>query len=235
MATHVLLNNIDHRDLRVETGHGASLGDDVMFALTFPAEFRNVQANYPIVFSKTPGGEFQPLALFGFKEGQNLFLDGERWDATYIPMMIQRQPFLIGASADELMMHIDLDNPRVNRDRGEALFLPHGGTSEYLEQVNSTLLALHHRLQANPAFIAALLKHQLLEPFVLDIELDDGSENRLSGFYAINEERLRELDDGAVLALARGDHLEPIYMMLASVTRFRNLIDRVNRVPAADR
>lgn len=235
MARHVLLNNIDHRDLRVETGHGAALGDDTMCALTFPAEFRNVQANYPIVFSKTREGEFQPLALFGFKEGQNLFLDGTRWDATYIPLMVQRQPFLIGGSGEELMMHIDLDNPRVNRERGEALFLPHGGTTEYLEQVNSTLQALHLRIQANAAFIAALLKHDLLEPFVLDIELDDGTENRLSGFYAINEERLRKLDGEALAELASHDHLEPIYMMLASVARFRNLIDRVNRVPAADR
>ena len=235
MATHVLLNNIDHRDLRVETGHGAPLGDAVMCALTFPAEFRNVQANYPIVFGKTPEGEFQPLALFGFKEGQNLFLDDTRWDATYIPLMVQRQPFLIGTSGDELLMHIDLDNPRVSRERGEALFLSHGGTSEYLEGVNSTLQAIHLGLQDNPAFIAVLLQYDLLESFMLDIELDDGSENRLSGFYAINEERLRQLDDAALVALARGGHLEPIYMMLASMTRFRNLIDRVNRVPAADR
>jgi hypothetical protein len=235
MATHVLLNNIDHRALRIDTGHGVALGDDVMFALTFPAEFRNVQANYPIVFGKAPDGEFQPLALFGFRERQNLFLEGTRWDATYIPLMIQRQPFLIGVSGDELMMHIDLDHPRVGREHGEALFLASGETTEYLERVNSTLLAVHQGLQTNPAFVAALLQHDLLESFVLDIQLDDGSDNRLSGYYAINEERLRQLDGNAVAELAGAGYLEPIYMMLASVTRFRNLIDRVNRVPAADR
>ena len=39
-----------------------------MFALTFPAEFRNLQAHYPIVFRKTRDGQFQPIALFGFRE-----------------------------------------------------------------------------------------------------------------------------------------------------------------------
>ena len=44
MSQHVLLNNVEHRALRVHAGHGAALGDAVMRALTFPAEFRDVQA-----------------------------------------------------------------------------------------------------------------------------------------------------------------------------------------------
>ncbi|MEF3083469.1 SapC family protein [Luteimonas sp. SMYT11W] len=235
MSRTVQLNNVDHKDLRVDTGHGAALGDAVMWAITFPAEFRNVQANYPIVFGKSADGEFQPLALFGFTDGQNLFLDGERWDATYIPLTIVRQPFLIGRSADEMLVHIDLDHPRVGSARGEALFLPHGGTSDYLERASSMLNTIHQGLQTNAPFVAALLQHQLLEPFVLDIRLDDGSDNRLSGYYAIDEDRLRQLDGDAFASLGRAGHLEPIYMMLASVARFRDLIDRVNRAGAAGR
>ena len=52
MTRHALLNNTEHRDLRVITARGGAYGDDVMFSLTFPAEFRNVQAHYPIVFGK---------------------------------------------------------------------------------------------------------------------------------------------------------------------------------------
>lgn len=235
MTRPVLLNQIDHHALRVDTGHGAGLGDEVMYVQTFPGEFRSVQANYPIVVGKTADGEFQPLALFGLREGENLFLDGARWDATYIPLAVQRQPFLIGSSGGELLMHIDLDNPRVGVEKGELLFLPHGGTSEYLERMSSTLHAIHQGLQENPRFIAALLEHELLEPFMLDVQLDDGSESRLSGFYGIDEDRLRQLDGASFAALGEAGHLEPIYMMLASVTRFRNLIDRVNRARAAGR
>src|SRR5690606_7146429 len=96
MARHVQLNNSDHRALRIDTRRCAALGDDVSFAATFPAEFRDLQAHYPIVFRQDASGTLFPVALLGFQEGHNLFLDGERWDAPCLPLAIERQPFLIG-------------------------------------------------------------------------------------------------------------------------------------------
>ena len=236
MSNTVLLNNIDHQNLRVITGRGAEYGDDVMFALTFPAEFRDLQAHYPIVFRKAADGvSFESLALFGFQEGENLFLGRSGWDATYVPLAIERQPFLIGVNGDELMVHVDLDNPRLSTTAGEAVFKEHGGTTEFLEHMNSTLLAIHQGLQAVPAFIAALLEHELLESFVFDIELDDGSQNRLAGFYAINEERLAGLGATALERLHRAGYLQAIYMAVASLSNFRALIERKNRANAGHR
>lgn len=233
MSNHVLLNNVDHRDLRVRVGHGAALGDAVMFAPTFPEEFRSVQAHYPIVFQRNAAGGFHPLALFGLQEGSNLFLQGDRWDATYVPLSVQRQPFLIGASGEERLIHIDLDHPRVSSVEGEVLFRDYGGTTDFLEHVRSVLLALHDGIVATPAFIDALLRHGLLESFVLDIKLDDGSDNRLAGFHTIDEARLHALEGTALERLSRDGHLLPIYMVLASLSRFRDLIERMNQRRAA--
>lgn len=229
MTNNALLNNIQHRALRVQAGHGSDLGDNVMYALTFPDEFRSVQAHYPIVFQRDAGGKFHPLALFGFQEGTNLFLQGDIWDATYIPLSVQRQPFLIGISGEERLIHIDLDHPRTRSGEGEALFHDHGVASEFLERIRSVLLALHDGIVATPAFIDALLRHELLESFVLDIQLDDGSDNRLAGFHTIDEARLQALDGEALERLARDGHLLPAYMVLASMSRFRDLIERMNR------
>ncbi len=227
MARNQLLNNIDHQDLRVITRRGVELGDGLMSALTFPAEFRSLQAHYPIVFRQLGNGAgFQPLALFGFQEGQNLFLSGAHWDASYLPMAIERQPFLIGTGGGELMIHVDMDSPRISRAEGERVFLPHGGTSEFLERINSLLLAIHQGLQATPAFIRMLLDLDLLESFVLDIDLGDGSQNRLAGFHTINEERLEALPGSDLERLARAGHLQPIYMAIASLSNFRDLIER---------
>ena len=234
MPRHVVLNNVEHKDLRIIGTRGARFGDEVMAAVTFPAEFRNVQAYYPIVFQKTADGTgFQPLALFGWQEGENLFLQGERWDAAYLPLAVERQPLLIGFDGDEPMIHRDIDSPRVSTTEGEPVFLPHGGTTEFLERVNAMLLALHEGLQATPAFVEALLAQQLLEPFALDIEHGDGSLHRWSGFYTIHEERLRKLPGSVVEALHRTGHLEPIYMVLASMSRLRDLVDRAERRRAA--
>ncbi len=232
MAKPVLLNNIDHKDLHVQTGRGAHFGDNVMSALTFPSEFRDVQACYPIVFRKAANGGFEAHALFGFQEGENLFLGLHGWEAPYVPLAIERQPFLIGVNGNELTVHVDLENPRVNASAGERVFLPHGGTSEYLEKVNSTLLALHQGLQQANGFLAALLELQLLESFVFDIELDDGSQHRLAGFYTINEEHLSALPGEALERLNRAGYLQAIYMVIASLSNFRTLIERKNRVHA---
>ena len=230
MSKTVLLNNVDHKDLRVITKRGSQFGDAVMSTITFPAEFRDLQAHYPIVFRKTNDGlSFEPIALFGFQEGENLFLGREGWEASYVPLLIERQPFLIGNSNGELMMHIDLDNARVSMTEGEAVFLPHGGNTEFLERMNSVLLSIHQGLQSTPAFIAALMEHHLLESFVLDIELNDGSQNRLAGFYTINEDKMHSLGGVVLEQFNRAGYLQAIYMVIASLSNFRALIERKNR------
>ena len=235
MSNHALLNNIDHKDLRVITTRGAEYGDNVMQAITFASEFRNLQAHYPIVFRKNAQGQFEPVALLGFKEGQNLFLTRQGWDATYIPLTIERQPFLIGFSSDrQPMVHIDLDHPRVSREQGEPLFREFGGNTEFLERMSSVLLAIHQGLAGNEPFIGALLEHDLLESFVFDIQLNDGSQNRLAGFYTIKEERLLDLDGAALERLNRAGHLQAIYMAIASLSNFRALIERINKLNAGD-
>ncbi|WP_426102988.1 SapC family protein [Massilia sp. TSP1-1-2] len=230
MPHHVLLNNIEHKDVRIVTRRGAAHGDDVMLAITFPAEFRDLQAHYPIVFRKTPDGTgFEPVVLFGFQERENLFLGPNGWDASYVPLAIERQPFLIGITNGEPMVHIDLASPRVSAADGEAIFLAHGGNTEFLEQINSILLGIYQGVQATAPFITALLEHALLESFVVDIELDDGSQNRLAGFYTINEDKLGALPGDAVARLHQAGYLQAIYMVLASMSNFRALIARKNR------
>ena len=48
------------------TTRSAEYGDNVMLALTFPSEFRNLQAHYPIVFRKNAHGQSEPVALLDF-------------------------------------------------------------------------------------------------------------------------------------------------------------------------
>ncbi len=222
-----LLNNISHKDLRVITRRGAQWGDAVMTCLAFPDEFRYLQAHYPVVFQKNESGQFQPLALLGLEEGQNLFLTESGWDADYIPLAIQREPFMIGVADEELRMLVDMGSPRISGGAdGEAVFLPQGGNSEFLEQANSVLKALHEGLQSTTAFVDTLVAHDLLEPFVLDVELPDGSHGRLVGMYTIFEERLAALDAKSIGLLHEADYLQPIYMAVASMSNMHQLIKR---------
>ena len=124
MAEFALLNSVDHRHVRVITERAARYGDDVMQALTFPFEFRNVQAFYPILFQQDGKGGYRPMALFGFQSRENLFLGEGGWAAGYVPAMLRRAPFHIGyqqargAGQGEDRMRVlslDMAHPRVAR------------------------------------------------------------------------------------------------------------------------
>jgi hypothetical protein len=234
MTRPALLDNVTHRHLRVHTGRSAALGDARQSVLALPAEFRQLQAHFPIVFQHVEGGGFQPVALFGLEEGQNVFLTDTGWDAPVVPMALQRDPFMIGRSADDgLQLHIDLDSPRIvhaqEGEVGTALFMPHGAFSDYLDHVVRLMEHLHAQAQHLPVFIEALTRNQLLEPFVIDVETPGGEQARLTGLFTINEERLAALPGTALEALAREGHLLPIYMQIASLAQLPVLLERASK------
>lgn len=209
-----------------------------MSCLVVPDEFRRVQEEYPILFRLDAGrGSFSALAMFGFQDGENLFLQEDRWDARLRPLAMEIQPFLIGATQDGAtkQVHVDLASPRVGRGidqglgEGVLLFDEDGLPTPYLDRVAEQLGALDAGYQAAPDFFAALRRHELLEPLMLDVTLEDGSSNRLVGFHAIDEDRLAALDAGALAALHGDGHLLPIYMAMASLGRIGALVERKNR------
>ena len=238
MTKHVLLDNVTHKDLKIITGRGAKYGDNIASVLTFPFEFKDIQTHYPICFSQDPSTEkFHAIALMGFEDNENLFLDDDGWDASYIPLMIQRQPFLVGLpksqqssrETSQLMVHLDMHNPRVSTTEGQSVFLQHGGNSDYLQSISSILEAVYTGQEESTVFFDILLNYELLEPFTLEIELDDGSNNKLSGFYTINEEKLSALPGEILSKFLVNGWLGSIYMVIASMANFRALIERKNR------
>jgi hypothetical protein len=236
MTQPVMLNPQEHKDLRIVTRRSADYGDNVQFCLTFPLEFRAVQADYPIVFRNTGGqgdgdSGWEALALFGLQEGENLFLgqDGQGWHASYVPLAVVRHPFLLGVAGESPTILIDLDHPRVGRTDGEVLFLRFGGTSEYMEQVDNTLSAIHDCLQHAPAFFEAVSALGLLVPFNAEFSLQDGTTQRLEGFHAVDEDKLASLPAEALERLNRAGHLTTLYMAVASLSNLRDLVARKER------
>ena len=236
MSTFALLNNVDHKDTRVITERSARYGDAVMFTMIYPFEFRAVQAFYPILFHRDQRGELYPVALFGFETGENLFLDESGWHAHYVPAMIRRQPFLIGFGAEtkqgegeqRRMLSLDMASPRVSTERGEPLFQPLGGRTPFLEEMATLLETLYQGTELNRKFVQALQEHGLIENVTFDITLANGSRNQLLGFFAIDEEKVRGLADEALGQLSRSGFLMPLFMILASTTNVRTLVELKN-------
>lgn len=235
-SAHQFLNPEDHRDLKVHAAAGAAFGDAVSGALTVPAEFRRLACDYPILFRyDSAQRQFTSLALFGFEENENLFLVGDHWDAACRPLSMAVQPFLVGRPRDgqgPSQVHVDISHPRIagaDEPVAHAVFDSEGRPTPYLEQVAAMLGALDEGYRASAAFYEALDRHELLEPFSMDVSQDGGATHRVVGYHLINEEKLRALEPAVIAALHADGHLEPIYMALASLGNLGKLVRRKDR------
>jgi hypothetical protein len=237
MSNFQIVSASKHGQTRVVTAQDSSYGDSLMYVPTFPLEFRDIQSCYPIFFLKeVETGQFFAAALCGFEPEENLFLNNGNWDASYLPMMIRRQPFLIARqtvdpkSADETLpvISIDMDHTRVSDKEGERLFSEEGKPSDFLQEAIQLLKKIHRAHQHNENFTKTLLQYDLLESLTLDITFNNGSKKSLTDFYTINETKLYELEGQALAHLNKEGFLQPIFMAIASFSRLRALIDRKN-------
>lgn len=235
MTNHVLLDNLTHRNLKIHRVYGAAQGDNVNVARVFPAEFGRLQNEYPLFFLRSPEtDEFETIALLGFSDKENLYLNDAGWQANCVPLSIQRQPLLIGFQEQVVdgvptevpVVHIDMDHQSVSETEGEPLFLPQGGDSPYLERMTSILLAIHEGHEAARALSRSLVGLELIEPVTIDIELGDGDRHGVAGLHTINEEKLKVLGGDALETLHRKGQLQDVFMMLASMPNLSRLIER---------
>lgn len=240
MANHVLLDNVAHKDLRVRMQFGPAFGDNVGMVLAYPTEFADLQREYPIFFRRDPNGDYYAVALLGFNETENLFLDGDRWDAWYLPGAVARGPFLVGFQERqegsevrrEGVIHVDLDHPRISQTEGERVFLEQGGHSPYLQRITRILAGLNDGyLLAKPMF-AAFAEFGLIAPVDLEVKLQGAEPLNLRGFYSIDRDKLAALSAEDLVRLHRPGFLHGAYLVLASQASLNALIERKVRKQA---
>lgn len=232
MTAPVLLNNVDHADVRVRLGHGAAFGDAVNQIELLPTEFEAAQRDYAIVFRRAGGGGggagWRAFALLGFDARENLFLDGDQWRARYVPALAQRGPFSIGVPREgdgEPMIHIDLDHPRVGRDAGEPLFHDHGGNAPYLDHIAKVLQVIYAGVETAPAMFAAFDAAGLIAPVTLEIDRAEGRRYRIPDCHTIDRTVLARLDGAALAALNAGDFLRAAVWVASSLGNVGRLIE----------
>ncbi|MFI8716794.1 SapC family protein [Stenotrophomonas sp. NPDC077464] len=244
MARYETLNNIAHQDLRVVTGFGPEYGDAVGMVPAYPSEFAELQREYPIFLRRdTASGEWQSVVLLGFEQHENLYLQDDRWNASYVPGAVAKGPFLIGFQdhqvdgmpAREAVMHVDLEHPRVSAGTGEPLFLPQGGNTPYLDHIAGVLRGIHDGSLFGAAMFAAFDAHGLIQPLQLDVQIEARHRVAVNGLHGIDKDRLAQLDGEALVALNRAGYLEGAYLLVASLHNMRRLIaEKQRRLRAQD-
>jgi len=239
MTNYQVLNIGSHKDLAIRTDYSNGLGDKVSNVTTFPTEFGSVQNEYPILFRKHPEtGEFGSFVMLGFEAGENLFLLEKGWDAEYVPAAIARGPFLIGfqnqesqgKSAQEPVINIDMDSPRVTLEGGERLFDDEGNKTPYFESIQKILAGIHQGVEYSKLMFTEYLELNLIEPVTIDVEFINGEKVKIDGCYSIHEERLKALNGEALERLNKSGLLQAAYIVISSINNIKRLINRKNKL-----
>jgi hypothetical protein len=214
MTQIVPLNKEVHRSITVDGRTSAAYGDNQRFVPVIFREFPLLVIHYPILFSKNAQtGQFYCGAMFGFDEGENLFLEEWTHGELYRPLDLQRAPFY--ANGTELA--IDLDSPRVGAEGGEPLFTEHGQPTRYLQSIIWSFQNLKSGLEMTRIFITRLLELKLIEPVDIEVGLDDGTTRKYIDLYTIDQEVLeKRLPDAVVVELFRRGYMRLIHYMIAS-------------------
>jgi len=229
----------DHR-VRLPAGRTPAFCRRLNAIAVSAAEFVAAAHDYPLVFMTLDGGaSFAPAAVTGLDADSNLFVDanGDCWQAKYLPAFVRRYPFVFSSSADgnTFTLCIDESYPGVNREgRGERLFDEHSKPTPYVENVLKFLEQYQIEFRRTQAFCGKLLALGLLEPMRAQANLATGERFALTGFMAVNRERLKALSAEALADLAKTDALELLYLHLHSMRNFSGMMDRLGARRSAE-
>jgi len=229
MSNVTRLDNVAHAALTVASGHGAAFGDAVNQIALFLPEFEEAQRHYPILFRRQDNGVLQALAILGFDRDENLFLDGERWAADYVPALARRGPFRIGLDGGEPMIHVDLDHPRIvggGAAGGEPLFLPQGGQAPALDRAVEALRAIHVGHEAAPAMTALFDELGLARPVTLNVQVTESQSYNFKDYFAIAPDGIAALDGAALERLSQESLLLPAVFAASSLANMHRLSAR---------
>lgn len=244
MARTELLDNITHKDLKVDPTFSSQLGDNIGSTITFITEFSEAQKEYPILFRKDPAtNEYQAVVLFGLLQNENLFLQeptaqhkNSGWSAHYIPAAIARGPFMIGFQTQHEngqetvspMVHVDMEHPKISTTQGVSVFLEQGGNSPYLDHISQLLNVIRDGIEINKHMFAAFEKYDLIEPVAINVDLDNLDKLQLTGFHTINTDRLSSLEGDALKELSQAGFLQAAYLAVSSLSNIKRLIAMKN-------
>jgi hypothetical protein len=196
-------------------------------AIEFPA----AAAEYAIVFAGQEGA-VSPVAILGLKSDENLYLDEtNQWDARYIPAFVRRYPFVFSKSkeGDKLILCIDEEYGGWNQEGdGQALFDENGERTEYLGKILNFVEEYQRHFERTQAFCRKLGDLELLEPMAARFKLPSGDKAQLTGFMAIDRDKLKALPGDTFAELARTGELELMYVHLQSLRNLEKVLARVS-------
>lgn len=177
----------------------------------------------PLGFMAADEG-FLPVAVQGLAPGTNLWVgpDG-RWLGDYVPAVYRAYPFKLANTNDnQQVLCIVEDSGLLSDTDGELFFDEAGEPAQPVKDVLNFLTQVAANHQATQLACAALQKHNLIKPWPIKLNTDDGTQN-VEGLHTIDEAALNQLPAEALLELRDSSALIMAYAQVLSTQHLQKL------------
>ncbi|MET0209365.1 MAG: SapC family protein [Burkholderiaceae bacterium] len=196
------------------------------------AEFADASREFPVVFVRVgtaAEGQRQavaPLAVFGLRQGSNLFLKDGEWTGRYLPAYVRRYPFAMARlddSGTDMALCVDQAWEGLSEVDGVPLFDDKGEASELLLSAKNFCEEFEREAERTRAACDVLQELNRLQDMRFEAQLPSGEKLDVDGFMTINEKALAELPDAKIVELHRNGLLELITMHRLSLGHMSRL------------
>lgn len=227
----VPLSTQRHRDWSLERRSDYEFAGHTNSVPLAAAEFPAAASEYVIIFTGT-GEAVNPSIILGLKPDENLYLEKQgKWNARYIPAFVRRYPFVFSENKAEgkFMLCIDEQYAGWNQEgHGKGLFDSNAERTAYLNNILKFLQDYQVQYNRTQAFCQKLKALDLLEPMTARFKLPSGDKAALTGFMAIDKDRLKALSSETLEELSRSGELELMYVHLQSLRNLGSMLARVS-------
>lgn len=237
MPNYQAISKSTHAHLRWQRYTSYSFAAADALAPLVAHELPRAMMSFPIAFTRLEQG-FVTAAVQGLAVGKNLFVapDG-KWVSEYIPASYRGYPFVL-ADTDDGRKALCFDEQsgllRETEQPGELFFGDDGLPAQAVSDVLNFLNEVDKNLKITSGICQVLEKHDLIEPWVINLKTDDGT-RQLDGLFKINEDALNKLPMESFQDLREAGALNLIYCQLLSMPNLQKLGQLAQLHDKADR
>lgn len=224
-----------HAKLKVKPNPGFAHAKDRNLVAVNISELGISSSCFPLVFIQNPSDKrYLLMAMLGLKHGENIYYGEQFWESIYVPLAIQRHPFIVGfdervQDQEQLGTCLEMDSPFLNEKEGLALFDADGKESETLRNAHQMLSNMFDGGKFTAQFIQRVVELDLVIPLELALQLRKGEVRKVTGLFTVDETKLKNLSAEQLKDLQVRDFLAPCHLILASLYQLNQLIRQRNR------
>ena len=181
---------------------------------------------YPLGFIHQDN-TYQPVALTGLGDGQNLYLNHDgKWLVPYVPAFLRSHPFRLLTNENNQQILCIHEDHLVDNSQGQPIFDDDGNLAKPVQDTLNFLNECEKNRKVTQAACSALDQAGVIEKWPLQIKQQEGQEpTRVDGLYMISENALNNLNAEIFAGLRSHGALGLAYAQLFSMNQINQLTE----------